>query len=332
LIRYLLLLQFPLLYVTSLIAGLGAYWVGRDIGRLYVVMLLMLVALHLLVRRRRARLSALSIAIPLLLAGTAAAAWAYRPLHLGSWEVSSLWQVVRLGTLGIFSLLASHLATELPPGGRYSLAAGLALTGLLWVPSMDYALMPLLFAGLIQAAALGFLPPRTAERTAPAARVAPGRLTGLARYGVLLAALTVGETIMDYQEDTRWAWHLVIALVTAALATSLERWQPGRALIGAVTLGAATFLATALSPDLLLHPAHAVAAGLVLGSAFAHLDRQGGAAALIGATTFWALGLALSFGLARNLGIGAWRALLLIPVPILMLTVFRSGRATAERT
>ncbi len=328
-IRYLLLLQFPLLYVTSLIAGVGAYWVGRRIGLLYFANLLLLGVLHLLLLRRRTRLSSLRIAVPLLLAGTAAAAWAYRPLHLGSWEVSSIMQIVKLTAVGIASLMASHLATELPPGGKYALPSAVAVSGLLWLPSLHYPLMPLLFAGLIQAVALGFLP---LEGHGPAVppTPSPGRFNGLALYGVFLAGLTIGETVMDYQENSRWATHLVIALLAAALATLLERRLPGRALIGSVAVAAATFLATLLFADFVLHPAHAAGAGLAIGAAVAYFDRRGGVGGLVGPSAMWAFGLALSFGLARHLTIGAWRVLIVVPLLVLLTRALRSTEAAGD--
>lgn len=317
-IRYLLVLQFPFLFLTALFVACGVFWLRPEVAFYHLGGLLTLVALHQVLRSARGEVFKTGAAIPILLAGALLAAWIYRPLHLGSWDEGSVTLALKLSALGVTSLLAGRLGAE-RAGGRYSLAASLALVGLLWIPSVSHPLMPLLLVGLVQAAAIAVVSGRSSEPRLPLDDAKVVRRTALARYAVLLLAMTLSATIWDYMQDTRWAIQLAAAFLAAALGALVGAARPRRALAAGVVLASVSVVYMSVAPGLALHPVHAIATGLALGSVLAFLDRAGGATFILGASFPWVLGLMAGMAFARQLPYGQWRIVFLVPLMVLLL-------------
>lgn len=317
-IHYLLALQFPFLFLSALFAACGVFWLRPEVAPYHVGGLLTLIVLHGVLRGSRGKTFQARAAVPLLLTGTWMAAWVYRPLHLGSWDESSAVLALKLSALGVTSVLASHYGAE-RAAGRYSLPGSLALVGLLWIPSLNHPLMPFLLVGLVQAAAIAMAASGKYEPRSSLEGADQASRTGLARYTVLLLAMTLSATIWDYMEDTRWAVQLTTAFLAAALGALLGASRPERALGAGVVLASASVAYMALAPGLALHPVHAATTGLALGAVLAFLDRAGGPTLIVGASLPWVLGLMAGMAFARQLVYGPWRVVFLVPLVAMLL-------------
>lgn len=312
-IHYLLVLQFPFLFLTALFVACGVFWLRPEVAPYHVGGLLTLLALHGVLRGAHGETFKTRAAIPLLLTGAVIAVWVYRPLHLGSWDEGSATLALKLCALGVTSLLAGHHGAE-RAGGRYSLVAALALLGLLWLPSVGHPLIPLLLVGLVQAAAIAVAARKGSDPRPPLEDADASRLTAVARYTVLLLAMTLSAAIWDYMQDTRWAVQLAIAFLAAALGALAGAVRPKRALGASVVLASLSVAYMAIVPGLALHPLHAVSTGLALGAVLAILDRASGPTLILGAALPWVLGLMAGMAFARQLPFGQWRVLFLVPL------------------
>lgn len=327
-IRYLLVLQLPLLFLTSMMACIGVYWMSTSVTRIYAGIIVALVVLHFILGRVRERLSAPGFAIPIFLAGAAVAAWLYRPLHMGYWDEESSLQALGVGMLGVLTLAAAHASDRASMDGRYPLAGALVVVGLVWTLAMEYPAIPLLVIGLILAVALPWVgsaapPRRTVAKTGRRGRAA------LARWVILLAAWELGSVIWDYRNDLAWAGHLAMGFLAAAVAAAYGARHSERALTVGAAAASGAMLSTLLSPDFVLRPAHSLAAGGALGAALSYLVDRQGPNAVQGATLPWGAGLILSLAVAQHLEYSAWRVALLIPV---LLLLFRKMAASSPKT
>ena len=114
-IHYLLLFQFTLIYWVMIVLGLIVY--GSDFasvtGKLYLLPMLFVPLIHRFYTRFASRVSAPVPATVILLSGALLAWLAYQPLHFDYWDEHNTRQAALLSALGVFSYLASVIASWL---------------------------------------------------------------------------------------------------------------------------------------------------------------------------------------------------------------------------
>lgn len=318
-IRYLIVLQFPFLFFFSLLVCLNVFWVSGPVPLIYGTGLLVLALLGSLLHHMGRRSASRPVTLSVLLLGACVAAWVYRPLHLGAWETNSIGQALGVMALGALCLMASSLTSResTAPGRSHHLPLALAGLGILWLAALDYMSAPLLLSGLVLALGIA----RGTGHSEPSNNTLAhhgARLGGLARYLVFLAGVSLAAVAFDFRRDPTWIVYLALALVCAGVAAAASTRAPARALLAAALLQCLLLIASSLVPAVLLHPAHSIAGGLVLGSALRSLEWRGdespGLGALAGSSLYWALGILTAIGFAQHLPAWQWRLVLLLPI------------------
>lgn len=318
---WLLLLQFPLLYLPLVILGLGVYGSDFDVlsGRLFLGLIPTLALLDHFLGKWLERRAVGTLATVLLLLGVLAAGVAYRPLHLAYWDEHSSSQAATFVLLGLLSWSASRIGAGRlrlqPAPGKLGLAGALVLLGLAWWSAALYPMMPTLMlgAGLALAAALGPLTGEPRCVSAPRALVLPDRWW---TWGALLLGIDAWTCVWDYQWVPAWSGQLMVLFVAAAVGLFASR-RVGSLLLA---LGVLNFVLAALVRPWGIEPAHALFAGLALGVLLRRslADDDGAAVGgrpLAGFSAYWVLGLVLGLALYQNLSFNALR-LLVLAIPL----------------
>ncbi|MCB9915977.1 MAG: hypothetical protein H6828_12680 [Planctomycetes bacterium] len=309
------LLQLPLVYLPLCVYGLGVYGSDFDAwsGRLFLGLLVGLLALEALVGRRVARLAGTWAETAVGLAAALVAGVAYAPLHLGWWDEHATSQAAGVCALGLLAWSAARLAAA--PRDRAlaprEVAGALVLVGLVWSTAWLYPLLPLLALGV----ALGL---GAAVRPRPRGDAAlEARFGGFEAWAAVLLGVDLFLGLWDGRWIATWAAPLGLAFALAGLRVG-GRQQGG----GWIVIGALNFAAAALWRAWGPHPLHVMLAGFALGGLLHYVLGLGRVEAparrllrapLGGFTVFWVLGVVLGLALYQNLAFAPWRLVLLLP-------------------
>jgi hypothetical protein len=328
-LRWSAILQFPLLYLTLCVYGLGVFGSDFDVlaGRLFIGLVVGLSVLDRWASPWLGRLAGSRWELPLALVTVVLAGVAYRPLHLGYWDEHSTPQAAAVVALGLFSWALSRLAAvevagEVPRPTE--LAGALLLIGLAWASAWFYPMLPFLGVGALAA----LRAPGGRQPSAAAAGAGRRRLGAFEALATVCLAVDVMLVLWDYQWVPTWAPLLGLSFALAGVGYAAGRRAEGW-ILGA---GAVNFGAAVVSPAWVLHPGHALLVGLALGALLGRIQRAaergtGRGAPLGGFTGFWILGVVLGMALYQNLAFAGWRALLLVPAVLLAL---RDRRRTLQ--
>lgn len=333
--QWLLTLQLPLLFVPGLFIGLVTYGSNFEVlaGYLYIVILIGLPLLAALLSRKLTAPPKPVAELVLLALGAATAAAVYLPLHSGYWHEASTAQALRIAACAVMLLLCSLIgaARILRNSSGDGLAAALLVIALCWLPALVYPLVPFLACALI--CLLGLTLPPTAGETVRTAFATGNKRPGdgWLRYGLFLIVLEFILVALDYQGETIWALHIAGGLVAAALGSRASGSTAGWLIAGAAI---SATLAACLWPPFVLHPAHSLILGMVLGWAIARLCLPGAAdaspgprpALLISGLHLWLLGLLVAQIFYSNLVVAHYRGLLLLPLLWCLFNRLRQSR------
>lgn len=339
-LRWLSILQFPLVFLPLCVYGLGVFGSDFDVlaGRLFIGLFVSLIVLDRFMSGLVSKLAGTWAERLLAIVATLLAGVAYRPLHLGYWDEHSVSQALAICALGIVSwgvsrVAAASVGSEARAAGpAIQLGPALVLIGLIWGSAWFYPMLPLL--GLAAAFALRaatLSPARVASRAGSAFEVRFGAFEAMATVCIGVDAWLV---VWDYQWITEWAPQLTLLFTVSGIAYAL----PSRARGVALAVGALNFCVAVAQPSWVLNPLHAAAVGLALGALLARIlapdaadgsapcsvPRTGRRSPLGGLAFFWVLGLVLGLGLYQNLAHAGWRALLLLPAVALALRLRRA--------
>ncbi len=336
-ISYLAIFQLPFLYLTLLMVGFGIYGNQLDTwaGAVYAAWMIAFVGLSGLARRAVANGATAARVAALAVGGIVFAVAAYRPMHLGHWDERSTMQAIWISGVGVYAALFSFLGAQrvrtYAHGHRNAQAFALLFIAIAWLTAIEFAMFPLVVIALVFALFCAFPEPAAAaEAAASNDRRIPAAWLG---HAALLIGVDVGVMLWDFGLVRAWAPHLSIVFACAAAGLRLTAGRPraGRALLG---LGAINFAAAVFAPGYPIHPAHTAVAGLALGAILANLMRdryEHGSAERVtkSLNIAWLLGLAISYGLMRNIKYLEWRLALLAP---LVLLVRPHATQSSERT
>ena len=324
-IHYLLLFQFTLLYCVTTVLGLVVYGSDFDAtaGKLYLIPLIAVPVLHRYLKGNARRLAAPKAATPILLAGAVLALLAYRPLHFGYWDEHSVSQAILLALLGLFSYLGAVVASvrlrHWQGNHQRAATASWLVLGLFWMFAVAYPMIPLLAIAMIMAVAVLWSVPFT--QTLPLKQRPVVFAAGAVKYLMFLVVLDLGLTVWDYQVDSRWAWHISGAFLTAALGCWLAFTGKRRFFWPVVAIVCINFVAAILWPWYVVHPLHSALIGISLGWIAGYLlrgDTQLNPVTLLALALPLFLGLIVGYLFYANLAYAAWRAILLIPLAIVV--------------
>lgn len=325
-IHYLLLFQFTLLYWLIIVVGLIVY--GSDFasaaGKLYLLPLLGLPLLHRFIHRFARGLASPWPAALILLCGAVLALLAYQPLHFGYWDEHSNRQALLLALLGVFSYLASVVASvrlrHWQGNHQRAVAMTWLLLGLVWMFAVAYPMVALLAMAMILAVASVWSVP--VAQALPVTTHAMPMPAGVLKYLMFLLVLDLGLVIWDYQVDSRWAWYLGGAFITAAVGSWLALVMRRRLFWPVVALACINFIAAIMWPAFVIHPLHSVLIGLCLGWVVGYVlqsDEGPNPEVMFALSVPLFLGLITGYLFYANLAYVTWRTLLLVPLVALLL-------------
>ena len=325
-IHYLLLFQFTLIYWFMIVLGLIVY--GSDFasvtGKLYLLPMLFVPLIHRFYARFASRVSAPVPATVILLSGALLAWLAYQPLHFDYWDEHNSRQAALLSTLGVFSYLASVIASVRlqhwqGDHQRATIFAWLVL-GLLWLPAVAYPMYPLLVLAIILAVASVWHV--SVPLTSAVKAQAKPAMSGVLKYLLFLVVLDLGLIILDYQVDSRWAWYLGAAFIMAALGSWIAVTTRLRFYWPVVVITGINFIVAILWPAFVINPLHGVLIGLCLGWVTGRLlygEAGPSPSVMLALAVPVVLGLTLGNLFYANLAYVTWRTLLLVPLLALLL-------------
>jgi hypothetical protein len=330
-LRWSTLLQFPLLYLSLCVYGLGVFGSDFDVlaGRLFIGLVVGLCVLDRWASAAVGRLAGSTWQFALVLLTVLLAAVAYRPLHLGYWDEHSTPQAAAVVALGLCSwalsrLAAAELVGSTPRAGE--LLGALLLIAGAWASAWFYPMLPFLGVGAIAALGAAAAPSDAVPREGGSR----GRLSAFEGLVTVCIAVDLFLVLWDFQWLPNWAPLVGLSFALAGVGYSAGRRAEGWwLLVGALNFGAAVAF-----PEWVLHPGHAALVGLALGALLSRVlhgaseHRCAGRAPLGGFTGFWILGVVLGMALYQNLAFAGWRALLLVPAVALGLLDRRRPRSS----
>jgi hypothetical protein len=317
-IHYLLLYQFAFLYCVSVIIGLLVY--GSDIsGPATLSIIIPLIGLPIIHRFFLNRLRDLLCGFRpriILLIGGLLGTFAYRELHFSYWDEHSLEQGILIGSLGLFSYIASLIAVarvESWRGNRrLTQAAVFLLLALTWWMAMYYPMFPLFAVACILMASM--LSESSVKFTITIKQFEQKRLLV---YMIFLLMCDQGLMIWDYQVDTSWAEKFSVAAVFMALGMLVFRVSLVRIQFLVYFLTLFNFSLSVIWPEWMLAILHAPLLGLCLGWCLAQLMLANNHSH----TPLYVIGLSVPIVLAlifgklfyANIEYSQWRLLLILP-------------------
>ena len=234
--RWLVLLQFPLLYVPTMVLGLVVY--GSDFavieGRLYLIPLLVIPLLHQFKRYWLPLLLPVAPRMAILFGGIFCALLAYRDLHFAFWDEHSLSQAIYLSALGLFSYLAS-ICAGLGTNGQspwqnahVAISASVLVIGLIWLGGLAYPLFNIFAIACLLALGVCWFNwrQRLTRQELEVSIAAAMPATNGVMYLIFLLFMELGIVAWDFQVDTSWAAHFALTFVGAALVIGLLAGAP----------------------------------------------------------------------------------------------------------
>jgi hypothetical protein len=325
-INYLLLLQFPLLYCITVVLGLVVY--GSDfeqaVNWLYFLPLVVMPALWGVLIKQSSQLNK-KLLSQLVLGGLALTALlAARDLHFAWWDEHSFGQAILVSIVGILSCVASLIAairlSVWQGNHQASRSAALLLLGLGWLPALYYPMASLLVIALIAMLSVVW-----SESVSGKISTGPGKPAPVIRYLAFLLMMDISLMIWDFQVDSNWSLHLMVAIIAAALSSKMLQRAGDRnisVLIVALTaVISVNYLVAIIWPSFIINPVHSVIAGaglgVVIGLLFYSEDEHrpwqvNGLAVAVTA------GMVAGNLFYANLAFAAWRGLFLLPLIIML--------------
>lgn len=354
-IRMLLWLQFPLLYVPTVVLGLIVYGsdFGELTGKLYLIPLIVVPLLHQFRQYWLTMLTIHWLGVAIYLGAAVCAILVYRQLHFAFWDEHSLSQAVYLSLLGLLSYLASIRAAlyagEVNGGRRIQLSVSLLVIGITWWIAVVYPMINLFLMACVFALGVCWFDTRDRliepVRSISSSSLASSKIvtTSLYRYLAFLTFLELGLIVWDFQIDTAWAYRLAMVFVVAALMCSVMvtafSKQISTAFIDSVVsylkshvvlfvalLVAVNFIAAIIWPVWVIHLLHAMLAGLALGLLLPHVLFQETSLHCFRNISFAlpiVLGMVTGYLFYANLVYAEYRILLLVPVVVYLVRYYK---------
>ena len=338
-IRYLLLLQFPLLYCVAIVMGLIVY--GSDFdelaGQLYLIPLVLVPVLHAVLKRYpRVFLNTLVI-VSVLMGGVLSALLAYKQMHFSFWDEHSVSQAAWLSVLGVFSYLSCVVAAaSLLSDGRphQSHAPGLSMAllviGFTWLLSMAFPLVSVFVIASIMLAYLVFewSYVRKNMTKVPVMIKGAGGSSLVFSSVIFILFVDLGLVVWDFQINSNWGLAFFVTFVCAALVAVNVISMPddikkkmSYPVIASVVIN---FIAAVIWPEWIVNMFHAALIGACLGWAvsgslcsFERLMPQH--AVSMSLSVF--LGMIAGYLFYANLEFASYRLALLLPL-IAVLTLY----------
>jgi len=252
-------------------------------------------------------------------------AWlVYQPMHFAYWDEHNLRQAVLLAVLGVFSYLAAVIASVRLQHwqGNHAHAVVMAwlVLGIGCLPAVAYPMISILMMALILAVA-SVWHVRVKADTPIVKQDIPFN-SAVLKYLFFLLALDFSLTLWDYQVDSRWAWHLALLFITAALGSRVAFKTRLKFYWLVVVVVVVNFIVAIVWPGYVISSLHSALIGLCMGWVTGCL-LQGPARMnpyIILSISFpLVLGLVLGNLFYANLAYETWRALLLLPLTVLIL-------------
>jgi len=335
-IQYLLLFQFALLYWVTIVLGLIVY--GSDFnslsGKLYLLPMFVIPLMHRFYNRFAFRITAPLPTAIILIVGALLALVAYQSLHFAFWDEHNAQQAWLLSLLGLFSYLASVIASVRLRQWRGNHARAVSITwlvlGLVWMLAVAFPMIPLLAIAIIMLLGVAWYLP--VQYGVPLINQPLPNKPGVLKYLLFLLVLDLSLIIWDYQVDSRWAWHLTGICITAALGSWLAAYKKQQLFWPVVIISAANFIAAIVWPSFVIHPLHSVVIGIGMGWVIGRIlqvDTEARPSEMMGLAFPLFMGLITGYLFYANLTYVAWRTLLLVPLLAMLL---RSANVAADYT
>lgn len=317
-IHYLLLYQFAFLYCIVVITGLIVY--GSDLSDPATLSIILpLIALPIVHRffgnRLRDSLCGNWPRIILLIGGLLGIL-AYRELHFSYWDEHSLWQGMLIGSLGLFSYLASLIAVarvESWRGNRQLMQAAVFLVfAFTWWVALHYPMFPLFVVACILMVSM--LSESSVKLTVT---VKQSKQKKLLPYMIFLLVCDQGLLIWDYQIDTNWGESLCVTSIFMALGFLAFRDSLVRVQFFVYFLTLLNFSLTVIWPQWMMAILHVPLLGLCLGWCLARLVLTNNdlyrAKVVIGLSVPIVFALISGKLFYANMDYSHWRLLLILP-------------------
>lgn len=343
-IRYLLLLQFPFLYVPTIVLGLVVY--GSDFnevgGKLYLLPLFILPVLHRYIRIWSPLLQVAGVRVVILIAGIVCALLAYQYLHFNFWDEHSVSQAVYLSLLGLFSYFASVIAVAqhqaAAPTSIIAVSIAMLVFGLAWMLCAAYPMINLFVIVCVFTVAILSTIGRGRHhgQQLHAIVISKTNTPMIVKYLIFILFMDLAIVAWDYQVNTGWAFSFAITFVSAALVCSvlstvkrgyLSGLITSRRLLAvpiAVLMTTLNFIAALAWPVFVLSLFHGLLIGVSLGLLMQYVFRQesNGAAfelTLIVMSLPIMIGMVMGYLFYANLAYAGYRFVLLVPLLLLLL-------------
>lgn len=319
---WLLVLQLPLLFIPGVFVGLIAYGSNLKVaaGIIYLILLFGMPAVAALLVRLRADFQWRGVPVSVLLLTAALVSFTYRPLHLGYWDEASLYQSLLIAFSGALLMVSGlvgvgYIRRREPTTLSFSIAV--LICALLWIPAAVYPLFPIFACALITVAALPLSRPSNEPFHLEWPRLGGH---GWVAYCLFLFAMEYILVSLDFQGDTRWAYHIAVSLSGAALGALWVR-RPGAGV--EPILGCLAIAWACLVPEFVISYAHSLVVGVALGWAVRRLVLPESLDAprpwaLLSQLHLWVLGFLFAMLFYTNLSFVQWRVLFLLPLPLLL--------------
>ena len=329
-IRFLLLLQFPLLYCVSVVLGLIVY--GSDFdeitGQLYLIPLLLIPALHFFKKQFYHFLSNTGVIAIVLVTGLLSALLVYSQLHFAYWDEHNMRQAALLAVLGICSYLASVVAANRilqdatasrQQSQRFNLSMALLVIAGSWLLSAVFPMANIFVIAGIMLTHLMFYMGFRGENLS--ITIETTKVSFVFQYLIFLIIMQLGLVIWDYQVDTDWGVSLFVAFVCAALVAGMAEQLKQRLFVPVAVITIFNFIVTVVWPEFVISIVNSALVGACLGWVLSSVLHPSGRLMphrAVGLTWTVFLGLVFGYLFYANLEFASYRLILLLPPLILL--------------
>lgn len=323
-------LQFGFLYIPTLIISLIVY--GSDFGelsgKLYTLPLFVIPLLHLFIRDKVEKINQGLFFYPVAFLGAIIGLYLSRELYFDVWDEHSVSQAALVSILAICSYFASLLASKLP--NRWLERAGsFIFMAVTWLGAVYFPFIGFFAVSLIMFLSIIW---RTADSSAESSEAEVrkhGHKLALSGFVFFLVSLDVFLVVWDLQVNSIWGLYLGLVFLGAAAGINIRLEVDKVRVWSFMLLVLGNFCLSLVWPDYLLHPVHAILAGILWGCVIriVVLDRMAKARGAY-IWVFWLL-LALVFGYLfyANLALANFRVILVLPALWLLFMFWKTPRS-----